>query len=139
MDDKKFKASVKVMRSYDYCHFEAALSSDQEMMLDEINEMRKQAALLVDEAVRQYSIAKKKESSREQKKWDLEAAIARMKRLKEKPVEELTPEEAALLRAYEDDAFWKEYDEDDYYYQDDPERDYHFSMLRKFQKSMVKV
>jgi hypothetical protein len=48
------QASVKVMRSYDYCHFEVCLSLDKEMTLGEINNMRKDAARLADEAVRQY-------------------------------------------------------------------------------------
>ena len=46
------KGSVKIMLSYDYCHFEIALASDEEMELKEINEMRKDAQRLADEAVR---------------------------------------------------------------------------------------
>ena len=133
------KGSVKVMRSYDYCHFEIALSSDEDMTLDQVNELRKQAAILVDEAVRQYAIAKRKEAHRIGREWEKEEALAKMKYLKEKPEEERTVEDTALLRAYEDSKFWKEYEMDDYYYQDDPERDYHFTMLNKFKQSTVRA
>jgi hypothetical protein len=52
------EGSVKVMLSYDYCHFEVALSSDQDMTLPEIDAMRKDAMRLADKAVRQYKTAK---------------------------------------------------------------------------------
>jgi len=130
------QASVKVMRSYDYCHFEVSLSSDQDMTLDEVNEMRKQAAVLVDEAVRQYQIAKDKESRRDGRHWQLEEMTKKVKLLKEKPQSDLTVEEAALLRSAADKEFWDGYHEDDYWY-DDPERDRHFSMLRQFKEARV--
>ena len=49
-------ASVKVMRSYDYCHFEVVLGRDNGQALNEYNvkEMRKEAARLVDSAVEDY-------------------------------------------------------------------------------------
>jgi hypothetical protein len=37
-----FSASVKVMRSYDYCHFEIALSSDNMENLIGVDELRKE-------------------------------------------------------------------------------------------------
>lgn len=130
------KASVKVMRSFDYCHFEVALASDEEMTIDGVNEMRKQAAILVDEAVRQYKDAKKAERHRESHQFDREHAMEEMKRLQEIPKSDLSVEQAAKLRAYEDREFWKTYDADDYWY-DDPEREHHFSMLTRFKDSRV--
>ena len=59
MSDQKFIGSVKVMRSFDYCHFEVQLSSSEDKTLEEINSMRKEAARLVDKAVRQYAQFKK--------------------------------------------------------------------------------
>lgn len=131
------KASVKVMRSFDYCHFEIALSSDEEMNLDQVNEMRKQAALLVDEAVRQYRIAKKKEGGRERHEWDKERAVERAAKIKQKPQSEWSIDEAAFMRSYEDKEFWREFEQEDYYYDDEPEREHHFSMLRRFKESRV--
>jgi hypothetical protein len=131
------KASVKVMRSYDYCHFEVALSSDEEMDLDQVNNLRKQAAILVDEAVRQYRLAKKAEDSRQRHDWDKERAIERAKKLSDKPQSEWSIEDAAFMRSYEDKEFWRDMEQDDYCYADDPERDHHFSMLRKFQETRI--
>lgn len=136
--DQQFQASVKVMRSYDYCHFEVALSTDEPVDLDGVNELRKRAALLVDEAVRQYRIAKEKERGRDSVEYRVSPMIERIARLKAKPVDELTPEEAALLRQSAERQFWADYEQDDYCYQDDPERDHHFSMLRKFQETVVR-
>jgi len=131
------KAAVKVMRSYDYCHFEVALSSDQEMDLDQINEMRKQAAILVDEAVRQYQTAKKAEDNRQRHDWDKDRAINRAKALYEKPRSEWSVDEAAFMRSYEDRSFWIELEKDNYAYEEDPERDHHFSMLNKFKETRI--
>jgi hypothetical protein len=133
------KASVKVMRSFDYCHFEVSLSSDDEMTLDEVNDLRKQAAILADEAVRQYREAKKREDKREGRSWEKERAVERATAIKENPQSEWTIEEAAFMRSYEDKSFWKDYDDAGYYYDDDPERDCHFSMLRRFKESRIKA
>lgn len=129
--------SVKVMRSYDYCHFEVCLGSDEEMTLDEVNELRKQAAILVDEAVRQYKDAKEAEQRRNAGQWDRDQALARLKRLRETPQSELSVQAAAELRTLEDKEFWRQYEEDDYCYDEDSEREFHFSMLRKFKESRI--
>lgn len=52
------KGSVKVMRLYDYCHFEVCLGSDEDMTLEQIDDMRKDAQWLADKAVEQYKTAK---------------------------------------------------------------------------------
>lgn len=130
-------ASVKVMRSYDYCHFEVALSTDQVVSLDEVNGLRKQAAVLVDEAIRQYRIAKEKESKRQSSEWQTEAAMRKLEAAKQKSKSDLTPEEAALLRSDGDSEFWRNFEQDDYYYEEDEEREHHFSMLNKFKKTVV--
>jgi hypothetical protein len=54
-------ASVKVMRSHDYCHFEVALSATIDDGLErpvQVDELRKTAARLADKAVEQYKVAK---------------------------------------------------------------------------------
>ena len=130
------QASVKVMRSFDYCHFEAALSAEV-ADLDGANELRKQAAILVDEAVRQYKIAKAKESKREWAERQTSEALAEMDRIKEKPRNEWSVHDAALMRAYEDQSFWKDYDREAYCYEYD-ERDHHFSMLNRFKGMKVR-
>jgi len=70
------KGSVKIMLSYDYCHFEVCLGSDENLSLDQINEMRKDAQRLADRAVNQYKTAKKYE----QIKLALEREYKRLER-----------------------------------------------------------
>lgn len=131
------QASVKVMRSYDYCHFEVILT-DECKDLDAVNELRKQAAILVDDAVRQYRVCKSKESARQSKEWEANNLLAKIKRIEEKPSSEWTIEETAFMRTKADHEFWKQLHEEDYYYQDE-EREHHFSMLRQFKESKVKA
>jgi hypothetical protein len=133
------QASVKVMRSYDYCHFEVALSREvPDGDLDAVNELRKEAAVLVDEAVRQYKVAKDKESRRQGKEWQVRQLLERINHIEKKPASEWTVEEAALMRSKSDQEFWREAHEEDYYYSD-PEREHHFSMLRAFKDAKVKA
>jgi hypothetical protein len=57
-DDKSalniYTGSVRVMRSFDYCHFEVTLSSTEPRTLAGVDAMRKEAARLVDKAVVQF-------------------------------------------------------------------------------------
>lgn len=110
-------ARVKVMRSYDYCHFEVCLSSDEEVSLQEINNLRKKAQCLADEAVRQYQLAKRKAELRchlENEKAQLEREIQEI--TKKCPVD-WKAEEKAKVKALEDHEYWSQYD----YNYDDPD------------------
>lgn len=129
------QASVKVMRSHDYCHFEVALTSECGS-IDDVNDLRKQAAILVDEAVRQYKIAKTKESNRAGTEYQVQSLLKRIDEIKATPQSEWTPEEAAIVRGAADREFWREHEEESYCY-GDPERDYHFSMLRRFKETRI--
>lgn len=111
------KGSVKIMRSYDYNHFEIALASDEDMDVKQINELRKKAQMLADEAVRQYIIAKSKESLRlnlKIEKKQLEKEIELIKEIK--PQSEYTAQERAKIKALEDKNYWKQHN---YFYDDD--------------------
>lgn len=106
------KGAVKVMLSYDYCHFEVALSSDVDMTTDQIDEMRKEAMRLVDKAVHQYKVAKRnidysKYNTSLRKKLEQDVKI-----IKENfPKSEWTEAQKATVKSLED---FKYYD-----YQDD--------------------
>jgi len=50
------QASVRVMRSHDYCHFEVSLSADDLEDLKAVDDLRKAAARLADKAVAQYQL-----------------------------------------------------------------------------------
>lgn len=113
-------ASVKIMLSYDYCHFEVCKSSDEPMTDKQINEMRKDVQRLADEAVRQYKLAKHNESEREKSKYEEEKFEAQIKRIKEKPEGERTINEVAQLKQWEDEQWRKGYfSRYDYDYEDD--------------------
>lgn len=106
-------ASVKVMRSYDYCHFEISLSiggvpdgtqaflsaSEQ---LSQIDNLRKEAARLADKAVEQYKIAKswasRTDSMLAEFKWKVQVA-------RSTPESERTPEAQAIIKQDDDNAF----------------------------------
>lgn len=109
------KGSVKVMLSYNYCHFEVALSSDQEMNVAQIDDMRKEAMRLADKAIHQYQQAKdntkySKYNTSERLRLEREVKIIQ----ENYPMSEWTPEQKAKIKCLED---FRYYD-----YQDDWEQ-----------------
>jgi hypothetical protein len=78
-------ASVKIMLSYDYCHFEVCKSTDENISDKEINEMRKSVQRLADEAVRQYKVAKERAAKREDGEFKIHNFEAQCKRAMDKP------------------------------------------------------
>lgn len=108
-------ASVKVMRSHDYCHFEVALSIDADqpsgVSLTTVNDLRKEAMRLADKAVEQYKIAKQRMLN--DSTPFLSTEVREIRALAET---DRTPEQKAKLKAYDDEVFaaQRQYD-----YQDD--------------------
>jgi hypothetical protein len=104
-------ASVKVMRSHDYCHFEVCLSSSDADTPQKVDELRKEAARLADKAVAQYRIAKAAATRLDNIKepWRLEQA-------QRTPEGERTPTEKAIIKYHADAAFAARFNYD---YQDD--------------------
>jgi hypothetical protein len=110
------KASVRVMRSHDYSHFEVTLGVDQDALysLSDVDELRKAAARLADKAVEQYKTAKKNAELREQDQWKLDSLRRRAAEINDaKPDAERTPEEKAILKALADLKFRSRYDYED--------------------------
>ena len=103
------KASVKVMNSYDYCHFEVYLGSDEDMSLKQIDDMRKDAQRLVDKAIDQYKTAKTLIPYQPGKHKELKRLVQIIK--ENYPSSEWTPEQKATVKALDDFEF--------YDYQDD--------------------
>jgi hypothetical protein len=116
MKIKKFKASIKVMNSYDYSHFEASLASDKPMTIEEINGMRKVSQRLVDEAIRQYRIAKEMANGRMGRRYEKENLEKQVEIIKKKPTPEWTPEEKAKVKLIADKDWASQFDYD---YEDD--------------------
>lgn len=110
-------ANVKVMLSYDYNHFEVLLAEDCED-LKAINELRKSAQRLADEAVRQYRIAKEKAAKRERAECDKEYFLERICAIQGKPIGERTVDEMAMLKQW-DDEIWQDQFTYQYDYEDD--------------------
>jgi len=101
-------ASVKVMRSYDYCHFEVALSIDDghAISAEDVDEMRKEAMRLVDKSVEQYKVAKKVAADSDTSTEYLKYYDQRVKAIKENyPKSEWTEEQKAAVKAWEDHTF----------------------------------
>lgn len=90
-------ASVKVMRSYDYCHFEIVLGTDMPACPKQVDELRKEAARLADKAVAQYKIAKQNAFNLEYDELTRQA-----KEVQKIAENERTPEQMALLKRYKD-------------------------------------
>ena len=113
-------ASVKVMRSHDYCHFEVSLSSSSANTPELVDELRKTAARLADKAVSQYCIAKNNASRLLSEKYERDAVCDRVKRIRAIAEGDRTVKQQAELKAF-DDALWaasRKYD-----YEDDWEDD----------------
>lgn len=119
-------ASVKVMLSYDYSHFEASMSLENDNGLDmrEIDEARKNCQRLADKAVKQYKIAKLKASNRQDGTYKMQNFESQCKTIGAKAEGDRTINEIAMLKQYENEN-WQAQFEDNYDYQDG-EDDYRF-------------
>lgn len=111
--------SVKVMRSFDYCHFEVCLTATRvfdTMPPAAIDELRKTAARLADKAVEQYKVAKANAELAVNDSRKLERLQDDAREIEAKPEKERTPGEQARLKAIQDLRFARHrYDyEDDF-------------------------
>ncbi len=115
-------ASVKVMRSYDYCHFEICIGDDDAKTDGQIDELRKRAARLADKAVEQYKIAKLTiggNVSRKQEWESLRREVEVIERLSEG---DRTPNQVAKVKLLRD-RDWQAYINERYDYKDDWDED----------------
>ena len=112
-------ASVKVMLSYDYSHFEASMSleNDKGLTMFEIDEARKNCQRLADKAVSQYKVFKSVASKRQDGIYKIQNFEAQCKSIKLKNENDRTLNEIAMLKQYENEK-WQEQFYDDYDYQD---------------------
>ena len=110
------KASVKIMRSYDYNHFEVSLSTDEEVTLEQVDNMRKEAARLVDKAVKQYRVAKDHSVKTLNSVLQQQAQAIR----ENFPKSEWTEEQKAKVKQAEDNVYWanRNYDYEDEWQED---------------------
>jgi hypothetical protein len=123
---KNTTASVKVMRSHDYCHFEVALGmaadGGEEITPEHVDDLRKEAARLADKAVAQYKIAKRVQAKRDSERADHDYDVKRAKAIEEIPEHERTPQQQAVLKQFKDEQWEAKRDYD--YDNDWPDNDY---------------
>lgn len=114
-------ASVKVMLSYNYNHFEASMQVENEsgLSIKDVDDARKECQRLCDKAVKQYQIAKNVESRRaslSHEKSNLEREVSM---IKQNPKESWSVTDKAKVKALEDHDWELRFD-----YQDDYEEHY---------------
>ena len=110
-------ASVKIMLSYDYCHFEVCKSTDENITDEQINEMRKDVQRLCDKAVQQFKIAKDMSSKRMNGKYTMLDFKNQCLAIEEKKEEDRTVKEIAMLKQFSDEN-WQAQFEYNYDYED---------------------
>ena len=102
-------ASVKIMLSYDYNHFEVCLSSDQDLSLDLVDDMRKDCQRLADKAVTQYKIANESAVRRSDGRYQLQNFIQACKIIENKPPEDRTIKEIGMLKQFTDEKYQEQF------------------------------
>ena len=122
METKIKSASVKIMLSYDYSHFETCMSLENEegVSQQDIDNARKDCQRLCDKAVKQYKIAKEMASMRQDAEYRMHNFEEECKRIAKKPEQDRTVKEVGMLKQYEQEK-WREQFEYDYDYEDDYE------------------
>ena len=109
---------VKVLRSYDYNHFEFCIPLAEDATIQERNEARKDAERLANEAIRQYCKAKGMAIKRCASESDKGIFLRNISIIKNKPAGERTVDDLAMLKQHEDET-WESQFEFPYDYEDD--------------------
>jgi len=125
METKIKNASVKVMLSYDYSHFEASMSleNDNGLTVKEIDAARKDCQRLADKAVAQYKTAKAQAASRNDGQYKMKNFEAECIKIKAKDEHDRTLKEIAMLKQYENENWQAQFD---YHYDYDDDENYGF-------------
>lgn len=116
MNTKTKEASVKIMLSYNYCHFEISKTIEgDELTQADIDEARKDCQRLADKSVKQYQLAKSIENRRVQLQSEKRQLEQEVKWIKEKPENTWTVTEKAKVKALADHDWEIQFDyEDDF-------------------------
>jgi hypothetical protein len=119
METKIKSASVKVMLSYDYSHFEASMSleNDNGLSLKDIDEARKDCQRLADKAVGQYKTAKTLAAKRTDGQYQMQNFETECQKISAKPEQDRTLKEIGMLKQYQDEN-WREQFYFNYDYED---------------------
>ena len=121
------QASVKVMLSYDYSHFESSMSleNDLGLSMNDIDTARKNCQRLCDKAVQQYKKAKDLAAKRNDGQFQMQNFESQCKRIEAKSEGDRTINEIAMLKEYLDESWRNKFL---YYYDyEDDDQDYDFN------------
>lgn len=117
METKIKSASVKVMLSYDYSHFETSMSLENEegLLTADVDNARKDCQRLCDKAVKQYQTAKKVNEKRTNLHYEKENLEREVRQIQQKSESDWTVTDKAKIKALADHDWNMRYDyEDDY-------------------------
>lgn len=125
METKIKTASVKVMLSYDYSHFEANMGLENEdgIELHEVDNARKMCQRLADKAVSQYKTAKLYASKRSDGEYKMKNFESACKAIEAKQEGDRTINEIAMLKQYKDEDWQAQFDS---LYDYDDDENYNF-------------
>lgn len=112
-------ASVKIMLSYDYCHFEVCKSTDEELTNEQIDALRKDVQRLADKAVKQYKLKQQAANIRQRIEMKKYRFVNKCKELLNMPQELLSPEEQKMIESYKSGEYIEKFKNPEYDYQDD--------------------
>lgn len=120
MTTKIKSASVKVMQSFNYCHFEVCttIENDEGLTKAEIDDARKDCQRLTDKAIEQYKKAKELAAKRSDGQYKMENFKAQCEQILRKAEGDRTINEIAMLKQYQDEN-WQAQFEYPYDYEDD--------------------
>lgn len=110
-------ASVKVMLSHNYNHFEVSMQVENESGISttDVDDARKECQRLCDKAIKQYDIAKSVNSRRASLNSEKASLEREVSRIKENPKETWSVTDKAKVKALEDHNWELKYDyQDDY-------------------------
>jgi hypothetical protein len=118
-------ASVKIMLSYDYSHFETSMSieNDDGLTDKEIDMARKQCQRLCDKAVYQYKKAKEMAALRNDGQYMMKNFEEQCKTIAAKNEHDRTLKEIGMLKEYQDEK-WRDKFGYHYDYEDEEQDDY---------------
>jgi len=110
------KVSAKIMRSYDYCHFEISMDDDVDSVVADsaTNSLRLRAARLVDKAVEDYKKLKAFEVKRSNSAFEMQLIRNEVSEISKLPEELRTDLQKAKVKTLSDYDHQKqfEYEED---------------------------
>lgn len=111
---RRTHATVKVMRSFDYCHFESSTTLEGEhITLCEIDEERKNCQRLCDKAVAQYQKAKQEAIKQTGGSYEIQVLRKEVLEIRNKPESEWTLIDKAKVKTLSDYDHQTRYNYDD--------------------------